>query len=275
MKETVLVAALASLMPGIVICQEAKPLATLTVNAARTACVDNAELILARAEQSASGSGVFFRPVRLPMNSSCSWEVKDLQPGSYDVSLVSSAGVVALGKVATYPGTSTTLSLEPATVYLAGRVLLNDVALPEARITVQSIGSDWVQAEVTSNSQGVFTASMTLAGKYALHLRATNVYQHRVTLEVQRGQNAFEWSVAGGTLHVDVPDGHRPATLQLSNADGLSMLGLQVPPALQTMELKGVPFGTYRLTLESTALVPSKDIWVTIAPGNQVQHVSF
>jgi hypothetical protein len=219
------------------------PEGALVVSADPAACLVPSTLHLARIEKGTYG-------IASRETGACRWIIEGLPPGTYEVGLTharGSGGRIRFNHVA---GPPAELVIPAPKVMLTGVVRINGQPVAGATLMFMARPIQSGLPTVTTNADGVYTATLPDDGLYSMRLGGRDVFGQGTRATFAEGAHRYDWDVTGGTLVIRdarAPQRTRDFMINVWHDGGFQ--GGSAPSFGATREMRGAPFGTHTVSI--------------------------
>ena len=190
----------------------------------------------------------------------CRWRIDGLAPGEYEVELFGPGGSGGAETFTLASGTNRDLQIPAASVRVVGTLRINGVAVERARLM-------FVPSQTTLETaiDGSFSLTLARAGDYRVFILGDSLFSQSAGALFEAGVNQWDHEISGGVATIDVVPSSSAGNLDLSIewADG-SFQGLRIPTGVTRLVKRGIPPGTYRVSLKREGARVSDTATVTI-----------
>jgi len=207
--------------------------------------------------------------VRLPDDSgTCNWTVGGLVPGLYQVDIVAQTGSAgSRSGVEVHAQGITDVALAPNT-FLSGRVLLNGGPLSMIRLEFIPRGMRSPTVAVLTDEGGRYAVTLSSPGAYVATVKNDSVALANRLVELQTGDNRFDWAINGGSLRVRARGVRQDLPLSILIESRRRGDRDELAPGAEPEVVKALEFDTYSVSAVQADELVSEVTTVVLGPAH-------
>jgi hypothetical protein len=172
------------------------------------------------------------------------------------------------------PGTLREVRIPGSTVHVTGTIRINGAAVERARLLFAGQPSQAGGRTVETDAAGRFDVTLARPGDYRVFISGDSVFSQSRAASFDAGDDEWDSNIVGGVVMMDVIPSSSGGNLEFSfeQANG-SFWGGGVPNVRTRLLKRGVPAGTYQLSLKRNSQRVSDVTTVTIEDDRSTADV--
>jgi hypothetical protein len=191
---------------------------------------------------------------RVTDDGQCRWAVAGLKPGAYRVEVALHGRPYGRSPVVSVePQRVSIARLEWASARVSGQVRLHTAPLAGAELEFTPEGSPLPGSSTTTAPDGRFAILLQTPGRYNVQLRHPDTAKNTRDLQINAGDNFFDWALYGGTLTIRIEGavGNAPVTIHMDSRRTSSPDSIERGTSSSIVVTRqGLEFGTYHISAE-------------------------
>jgi len=172
------------------------------------------------------------------------------------------------------PGTLREVQIPGSTVHVTGTIRINGAPVERARLLFAGQPSQAGGRRVETDAAGRFDVTLARPGDYRVFISGDSVFSQSRAASFDAGDHEWDSNIVGGVVMMDVIPSSSGGNLEFSfEQAGGSFWGGGVPNVRTRLVKRGVPAGTYQLSLKRNSQRVSDVTTVTIEDDRSTADV--